>query len=376
MFALLAAMAAVVLMQNSPAYADATSLDCVALDGTTDDQPPGTVQTFTPGDQVTCTVTTAAAPTGGVSWNVTGASIDNQTTANAVNNTVEFTVPANSSSITVAYTFTDANGQHPSTQANQTNTLAVQEIITDQDSGTVYNAVGTTHSVTFQLPANIVCQSDNGSDPDATTRACDAADVTSIPPGAVNIVVTATGARNAAGTATVEWAGGQVGSSAVTLALTHLNTADGGTDDEDFEATTNSSKVFAYAELRHVDELGDIIYDQDVPNNVVGKRHDVCVFDDDDNPLQIPLSIGDINVQSGGGYTAVTDPDPTFTDPLVYIGDSGDANGATCFSWVSTEAGDQEINAEYTGDDGEFYQIDWDTDAGRQRWRRFLATAR
>ena len=42
---------------------------------------------------------------------------------------------------------------------------------------------------------------------------------------------------------------------------------------------------------------------------------------------------------AGGGYTSVNDPDPTYTDPVL---DYGDLDEPICFSWISTQAGDQE----------------------------------
>ena len=119
----------------------------------------------------------------------------------------------------------------------------------------------------------------------------------------------------------------------------------------------------AVAELRHINEDGDSNTQQDIENNVVGYRHTVCLFDSDDpdRDFTVPLSIGDINVVPGGGYSTIGDPDPTFTDPEIFTGSKGHSEGNTCFSWISTEAGDQEINVEYQGDDGAFYQVDWDT---------------
>ena len=105
--------------------------------------------------------------------------------------------------------------------------------------------------------------------------------------------------------------------------------------------------------LRHVDSSGNLVSDQIVPNNVRGARHVVCAG-------HIPLSnINDVHVTAGGGYKNVGDPDPTFTDPHFFISTTGDSAGQTCFSWISTEAGDQEITVQFKGGDGQIHQVSW-----------------
>ncbi len=87
-------------------------------------------------------------------------------------------------------------------------------------------------------------------------------------------------------------------------------------------------------------------------------------------PLQIPVELDDINVVAGGGYSSPADADPTITDLRLFVGDgvalhdggNGGLLDATCFSWISVNAGDQEISVNYTGaDDGETYNASWDS---------------
>src|SRR6185295_10584400 len=103
----------------------------------------------------------------------------------------------------------------------------------------------------------------------------------------------------------------------------------------------------------------------------VGSRHVACVTDEDGNPMLLPgfSSVQQINHQDGGGYTSVNDPDPTLTDPQVFDSDiqGPDIEGpATCFSWISTQAGDQEITIEYVDTQGTSHQVSWDTDNSRE----------
>ncbi len=128
--------------------------------------------------------------------------------------------------------------------------------------------------------------------------------------------------------------------------------------------TVNATATEVTGELRHVDGTS-LIAAQEVPNDVRGHRHTACVIDGASSngvviPLTLPLT--QINVSGGGGYQYVTDPDPTFADVQVTHTTVIGTSAATCFSWVSTEAGDQEISVNYTGDDGGSYLVDWDTD--------------
>ncbi|MFN8506212.1 MAG: hypothetical protein U0547_01440, partial [Dehalococcoidia bacterium] len=130
---------------------------------------------------------------------------------------------------------------------------------------------------------------------------------------------------------------------------------------------------------------------QDVQNNVRGSRHVVCsvvadtgiVTNVTPTAIDIPLTLPNtqIIVTPGGGYNGsevVTQPQsPTFTDVQIFVGNgrpigdivagvpgNGGLAGATCFSWVSTGAGDQEISVNYVAADGlTSVHVDWDSNA-------------
>src|SRR5262249_62095151 len=86
-------------------------------------------------------------------------------------------------------------------------------------------------------------------------------------------------------------------------------------------------------------------------------------------PVDIPLTLPNtqITVTNGGGYSGIQPvgaQTPNFTDVQVFTGNgaNGGLNGATCFSWVSTGAGDQQINVTYAGFDGASHFVNWDVD--------------
>jgi len=83
------------------------------------------------------------------------------------------------------------------------------------------------------------------------------------------------------------------------------------------------------------------------------------------------LTLSNIVITNGGGYAPPgSDTDPTITDLRIFVGDGTQLGtnttsgllGATCFSWVSTDAGDQQINLVWVGGDGLNYNAAWDTD--------------
>lgn len=222
------------------------------------------------------------------------------------------------------------------------------------------NAVGMDHTFTFTLAAGVTCQGD----PDAandTDVECVAADVNTT----LNIVSVVVVDPDTADATTVEVTvnGSTAGAGTVSLDLT-ANVSDADASNDVNFTSDAGTKTYVTGELRHVD--GTTVIDaQEVPNDVRGHRHTACVIDDATGngvviPLTLPLT--QINVSGGGGYQYVTDPDPTFADVQVTHTTVIGASAATCFSWVSTEAGDQEISVNYTGDDGGSYLVDWDTD--------------
>ncbi len=134
--------------------------------------------------------------------------------------------------------------------------------------------------------------------------------------------------------------GGSLGSSGVTGDITSTG-------------PENQSQVIPV--LRHYSGVGTVISGQEINSNVRGSRHTICTVDPVDNTgVIIPgITLSNIVVTNGGGYKSTIDTDPDFTDVRVFVGDgnwSGATAGvlnATCISWVSTDAGDQQINLVY-----------------------------
>lgn len=266
-------------------------------------------------------------------------------------------------------TATDASDSDTiqSTTTDGTLTINAAEAATVSADDT--NALGVAHTFTFTLDPNVNCASGDaawdaanaGSEDEETTVSCDASDVNTTL--TVQNVAVSNSAIGTTTTVDVTVVGTTTGT--VSLDLVANSGNDDPADDVAF-TSPQATKTYVEAELRHVDDDGDVIADQDVANNVRGKRHTVCTFEEGtNNPITIPLSsFNQINVTAGGGHTSITDPDPTFTDPVFFTGSDGDSEDATCFSWISTEAGDQELTVEYTGDDGNTYTVRWDNDAG------------
>ncbi|MGE5596647.1 MAG: hypothetical protein ACM3S1_11510 [Hyphomicrobiales bacterium] len=222
--------------------------------------------------------------------------------------------------------------------------------------------IGADETVTFTLSAGVTCASDADATPDADVE-CTPADVQ-----VTGDVVLVSGPTvtdpDTSDTTTVEVVVRNNGTGG-SVALSLKSTDTGATfTSPAAAATTDITNV----DLRHIaiDPEGDaaVIDLPDLNNNVRGARHTVCAVDETSGAgVQIPIDdVTDINIQSGGGYTSVNDPDPTFTDPQFFVGDGEDGiDGATCFSWVSTEAGDQEISAHVTID-GTVFTVDFDSD--------------
>ncbi len=100
-----------------------------------------------------------------------------------------------------------------------------------------------------------------------------------------------------------------------------------------------------------------VIDAQDVNVNVRGSRHTICTVDPTTHTgIAIPgITLSNIVITNGGGYASTADTDPDFTDARIFTGDgyalgetaTAGVYGATCISWVSTDAGDQQINLVY-----------------------------
>ncbi len=133
------------------------------------------------------------------------------------------------------------------------------------------------------------------------------------------------------------------------------------------------TKAYVQPELRHISDYGDVISLQELNNNVRGSQHTVCVTDGypNNNPLLIPQ----LNAQPSDFINQVPDAydgdenvgpqSPTASNITVFTGTGGFPDyglaGATCVSWYSTGAGDQQLSLDYVGADGATYTIDWDT---------------
>ncbi|NUQ56109.1 MAG: hypothetical protein HUU14_09515 [Dehalococcoidia bacterium] len=262
------------------------------------------------------------------------------------------TIPA------ITFQFVDSDGAIVSVDSAA---ITVDPSLAGSVSADATNALGLNHTFTFTLAAGVTCASDadgvNDTDVD-----CTAADVNT----SLTVVSVVVLDGDTADTSTVEVTvnGGAVAAQTVSLDLTaNVSDANAG-NDVDFTSEAGT-KTYVQGELRHWSGTA-IISAQEVPNDVRGHRHTVCVVDDFTGlGVVIPLTLPNtqINVSGGGGYWYVTDPDPTFADVQIFTGNgtTGLLN-ATCFSWVSTEAGDQEISVNYVGDDGASYLVDWDTD--------------
>lgn len=232
------------------------------------------------------------------------------------------------------------------------------------------NIAGDNHTITFSMAANTTCASDDDADDALETngdelRSCAAGDVNLDGASLVSIgTVSDTNLANAWTVAvTIEYNGNATHN--VSLDLVGF-IEDGINDNAAAFTSAVGQKTYVLGELRHWSGSA-IINDQDVPNDVRGHRHTACVVDDEtNNGVIIPLTLPNtqINVSAGGGYSSINDPDPTFADVQIFVGNgTTGVNNATCFSWVSTEAGDQEISVNYVGaDDGVTYLVDWDSD--------------
>jgi len=261
----------------------------------------------------------------------------------------------------------------------------------DPEYGT--NAVGVAHTVTFTLPAGMSCGSDdyaNDGDLDGQVD-CVESDVNT---SADILDVTVRDADTSDESyVDVTVVSGETGTYYIQLYVTSDSENDGG-------GTTfyseQASKEYVLAELRHIDDDPDwagsdsdvdVIADQDVNNNVVGSTHVVCtivansdgqggseIWTDEADAIYVPFQAGDITFSAGGGYLSTADDEPTVDDLQVFEGNgtspyepygyegNGGLEDASCFSWISTGAGDQQITVTYEGDDGTTYTVRWDTD--------------
>ncbi|MCZ2111505.1 MAG: hypothetical protein LC118_18400, partial [Dehalococcoidia bacterium] len=200
------------------------------------------------------------------------------------------------------------------------------------------------------------------------TRVVTAADVTgcSTNCSVQSVTVAAPADEALAGNVTVVVRPTVVGTYNIGLLLTNTQGTSGGTDDVNFASGT-AAAVAVQPYLRHMGGSGDntVVTVQDVYNNVRGSRHVVCVTDGQDTAtggahgVVIPLSqANQILIENGGGYETPGDQVQTFSDPQFF---TKTVNGslATCFSWVSTGAGDQQLVATYPNVNGGVVTVNW-----------------
>jgi len=372
MVALLAVILGSNLFGAESALADATIV-C----GTTNTNPPTGSTTVSTNTIVYCQATTPAAVTT-VNWTVTAtgnASVG--TTANDTNTATAGTTPtANFSftalqpgngtggSFTVKLDYTDGNGTHPNTQPGQQATITLNTASGVVTSGSA--VPGGSEVITFSLPANIQCTSDTSAITGAA-RTCTAADVSLTGAAATNAVVnsvTPAGNDNAAGTVTVNITKGST-TGTLNVNLSVFNAATGTAALNSFLVTV--TETVAPPVLRHMGGANntEVLPVQDIFNNVRGSRHVVCVTDSTGtNGVVVPITqANQIQVINSGGYLTMGDQTPTFSDPQFFTQTVG-ASTATCFSWVSTGAGDQQIVATYPLPGGGVQTVDFTAPGG------------
>ena len=134
-------------------------------------------------------------------------------------------------------------------------------------------------------------------------------------------------------------------------------------------SAASSGSAFTFVpplpELRFVDPQGNFLSDPLLDFVSTGSRVRACTFDAAiGTPASLPVPIGlpELVFTSGGGHSSAEDPDPNVLDPIVYTGTSGNSAGATCVSWVSTNAGDQTLSIVYTPVGGDPVDVRWDSD--------------
>lgn len=100
-------------------------------------------------------------------------------------------------------------------------------------------------------------------------------------------------------------------------------------------------------ELRQADVDGNLnaaLHEQQARENlIVGARVAACFVTPEGQPASVPLlSPTDIMTVSSGGYRVSGDESPNMVDVQYFLSTAG----GTCFSWVSTGAGDQDVHAQ------------------------------
>ncbi len=333
--------------------------------------------TLPSGVQTATSTVTCPSPAGGVTWAANGAGSGTLTCTSAAvlttglaNYAMVVTVAAGASGTvgTASATVVDAdNAPINATAGSGLGPLTINGV-TGIGPGTVAAGSGNV-TFTFNVPTGLdVCGETTSAESDTYVPAAtdfvitNGTFVSATSTGSSPNVITVTVAPNA-------------GATSVSAAIrTHLATSTVTTDCTESAAVT---ATYAPLALLHIDDNGNPIVQQEVNNNVRGSTHTVCTFADNTGtivggvftsnptPLAVPvgLTLSNILVTNGGGYTSTADTDPTFSDVNIFVSPGGTGNppaGATCISWRSLDAGDQTVSLVYVGNDGLNYNVFWD----------------
>ncbi|WP_322797235.1 hypothetical protein, partial [Tepidiforma sp.] len=328
------------------------------------------------GVQATTSTVTCPSPAGGVNWAAGGAGTGILTctssgalTSNLTNYAMVVTVNAAASDQvgTASGSIADAdNTPIAATAGAGLGTLTINGV-TASGGGTV--APGTPAiTFTFTIPSGLdVCGEDSNLEVDTYVPTASDFVITN----GTFVSATTDGGNPNVVTVTVQPTVG-VGSSVSVAILTHLATS---TVTEDCQESPPVTTQVAQPAILHIADDGNPIVGQEVSNNVRGSTHTICVVADDTGtisngvftanptPLVLPgLTLANIVVTNGGGYTSTADTDPTFSDVQIFVGDGNNGlDGATCISWRSLDAGDQTISLTYVdGNTSQNVNVFWD----------------
>lgn len=283
--------------------------------------------------------------------------------------TVTFTVPYGGQAVSAVSNCGASNtqgGTFVATCTNNTTAFTPANAVPVTPT-TATNALGVPETYTFTFSGTETCASDTNNN--GITPQCTAADVNLTGGLALQSIQV-------------------VGSTVLVTVINSSTTSTGGTvslaaatgDNTNATGYTTftsavGTKTYAPAYLYHMSDSNTPISFQEIPNNVRGSTHTVCVatagFDANNDGdyadtgdiapqgLLLPgLTLSNIVVTNGGGYASTADTDPTFSDVAITTGTVG-GQPATCITWRSLDAGDQTISLLYVGADGQNYNVFW-----------------
>lgn len=320
----------------------------------------------------TSTVVSCPAPgTGGVTWasggngtsTLTCTSSGVLTSSISVGGTMVVTVNAGASGSVGTASANVKDSDNVTVSATNGGGLGSLNItgVTGNGPGTVAAGSGPV-TFTFSVPNGLdVCGDTTGAEDDSYVPV--ASDF--VISGGTFVSATSTGTSPNVITVTVQ----PTGTGTLSVAIrTHLATSTSTGDCTTSGAVTANVVVPV---LYHMSDSNTPISFQEIANNVRGSQHTVCTFTrgtDANNDgdfvdsgdiaplgLVIPgITLSNIVVTNGGGYTSTTDTDPTFSDVVITT-----TGGRTCITWRSLDAGDQTISIVYVGADGNQYNVLW-----------------